>query len=87
MQEEVTGDALLAKDADYVRGSVARIYYAYPSAKIPRFLVPGGDAAGLLFAIRTINPQWGRVARLLAWVPGVLVLVRTVFFTRIEVAP
>lgn len=86
-KKDVTGDALLAKDADYVRGAVSRVYYAYPSAELPRFLVPLGDRAGLLFAIRTISPPLGAVVRTLALVPGVLMLVRTFFFTRIEVAP
>jgi hypothetical protein len=86
MQEkELTGDALLALDADYVRGATAQVYYAYPSVALPRFLVPRGDTAGLLFAVRMISPTLGTAIGVLRYIPGVLWCVRVLFFQRLVV--
>lgn len=89
MQEkELTGDALLAHDADYVRGSVPRVYYAYPSVALPQWLVPEGDEAGLYFALRTLSAGWGSMgafARILLRIPGVAVVFRTVLFARTRI--
>jgi hypothetical protein len=86
MQEEVTGDALLARDLEYVRSTTVRTYYAYPSKRLPRFLVPAGDTVGLRFALRLLCAEWGSVGRLIRAtlrVPGVPLLARTLLFERI----
>jgi len=91
MQEkELTGDALLAHDADYVRGATAQVYYAYPSATLPRFLVPEHDTAGLVFVVRMMTADrgvLGSVIRALLSVPGVLWCVRTFFFVKTTILP
>jgi hypothetical protein len=89
MQEtELTRDALLAKDADYVRGAVSRVYYAYPSARLPQWLVPEGDQAGLRFALRTLSSGWGTVGalvRLFLRIPGVPFVCRALLFERTRI--
>jgi hypothetical protein len=89
MQEkELTRDALLAHDADYVRGAVSRVYYAYPSAHLPQWLVPEGDPAGLTFSLRTLSAGWGTVGimfRFALRIPGVPVVCRTLLFTRMRI--
>ncbi len=89
MQEkELTGDALLAHDADYVRSSVSRVYYAYPSSRIPQWLVPAGDHAGLAFALRTLSSGWGRVGacvRILVRIPGFGHIFRALLFERTRI--
>lgn len=91
MQEkELTGDALLALDADYVRGTALQVYYAYPSAKLPRFLVPVHDAVGLHFVLRLLASEWGRagfVVRALLHVPGAATVMRILLFKRTIVTP
>jgi hypothetical protein len=89
-KKDVTGDALLAHDADYVRGTSAAVYYAYPSKALPRFLVPETDAVGLRFALRLLTSEWrraGYVLRIALRVPGVAFLMRTLLFERVTVYP
>ncbi len=89
MQEkELTGDALLAHDGDYVRSSAPQAYYAYPSAALPQWLVPEGDLAGLRFALRTLSSGWGTLGalvRLLLRVPGLAKVLRTLLFERTRI--
>ncbi len=89
MQEkELTGDALLARDADYVRGAESRSYYAYPSARLPQWLVPEGDQAGLHFALRTLSAGRGTVGMLIRFVlriPGCAIVLRALLFERTHI--
>ncbi len=89
MQEkELTGDALLAKDADYVRGAVSRVYYAYPSARLPQWLVAEGDQSGLRFALRTLSAGRGIIGtliRVVLRIPGCAAVLRALLFERIRI--
>lgn len=79
MQEKVTGDALLARDIEYVvpvggrvlRGRAAEagtsieVYAAYPSVALPRFLVPVRDTAAQRFVLTMMSADKGLVGVLL----------------------
>ena len=55
MQEkELTGDALLALDAQYVASNIPQEYFAYPSRAVPRFLIPVGDRVAERFVLRML---------------------------------
>lgn len=89
-EEELTGDALLAHDADYVRSATAAVYYAYPSQALPRFLVPEHDATGLRFTLRLLSSEWGRIGsliRVLLRIPGAASLMRALLFERTNIKP
>lgn len=84
----VTGDALLSSDPGYLlpRGSSVLyagprahapqekgiVYLAYPSARVPRFLVPVDDPAAVRFILQMALPDTivGFFARALLMIPG-----------------
>lgn len=94
-----TGDALLAGDISYIvpkggkvlyqgpiplrpRGG-GEVYVAYPSASLPRFLVPMHDAQALRFVFRVMSADRGLLGvliRALLVVPGGVAFLRTVVF-------
>lgn len=98
MQEDIkTGDVLLAEDVNYIvsagkeayRGHRLRdarfedVYLVYPSAALPRFIVPLKDKVAQKFVLRMMSAGKGIVGaflRMILRMPGGTALLRAVIF-------